>query len=410
MSDLNLLETSSFEHGHPHAVYDQLRVHAPVYRHPGSEKQPPFWVLTRYEDIRAVSVDGEHFTSTAGFRIPTDNRSAMDPEIGRTLSRFMLAMDNPEHVAFRSLVSQAFLPSAMARIEPRIKDSIDDLMKSLLGQSEVEFVRDVGAIVPIRTMCTIMGVPPEDEWRVFEFTNAVFGTDDPDYAPSLDVANERYLAIFEYALHLLAERRREPRDDLLSVIANGEVDGRPLDETEQKSFFSNMIAAGNETTRSSLAGALWALHLFPEERAKLVADPSLIPGAVNELLRWVSPVFQMARTATRDVEVGGQTVRKGERVAMLYGAGNHDPAMFVDPHRLEVGRANAARHITFGYGIHHCLGSRLAGLQLRLILESFLSQFPNYKVLADPVYIRSNFVGAMKALPLRLCGPDGPFG
>ena len=402
MPDFNLLETSSFEHGHPHAAYDELRARAPVYRHPGSPKQPPFWVLTRYEDIRAVSVDGAHFTSTAGFRIPTDNRGAMDPEIGRTLSRFMLAMDNPEHAAFRNLVSRAFLPSAMARIEPRIRGSIDELIRSLSGRGEVEFVRDVGAIVPIRTVCAIMGVPAEDEWRVFEFTNAVFGTDDPDLAPSLEVANARYLAIFEYALHLLAERRREPRDDLLTVIANGQVDGRPLDATEQKSFFSNMIAAGNETTRSSLAGALWALHLFPEERAKLVSDPSLIPGAVNELLRWFSPVFQMARTATCDVEIGGQLIRTGERVAMLYGAGNHDPAMFEDPHRLDVGRANAARHITFGYGIHHCLGSRLAGLQLRLILEALLRHFPDYEVLAEPVYIRSNFVGAMKALPLRL--------
>lgn len=398
----NLLDVESFAHGHPHAAYDELRAKSPVYHHPGSDKQPAFWVLTGYEDIRAVSLDDRNFTSTRGFRVPTDNRGAMDPEIGRTLSRFMLAMDNPEHAAFRSVVAQAFLPSALAKAESRIWASVERLMQSLAGRSEVEFVTEIGAIIPIQTICALMGVPPEDEWRIFEFTNAVFGTDDPDYAPSLEVANERYLAIFDYGLSLLDQRRREPKDDLLTVIANGQVNGRPLDETEQKSFFSNMIAAGNETTRSSLAGSLWALSLFPHQRAKLIEDPARIPAAVQELLRWFSPVFQMARTARHDITLGGQTIREGERVAMLYGAGNHDPSVFENPHQLDIDRPNANRHITFGYGIHHCLGSRLAGMQIRFILEALLRHFPNYRVTADPVFIRSNFVGAMKQLPLSL--------
>jgi linalool 8-monooxygenase len=245
-------------------------------------------------------------------------------------------------------------------------------------------------------------VPPEDEWRVFEFTNAVFGTDDPEFAPSVDVANARYLAIFDYGLGLLDARRRAPQDDMLTVIANGTVDGRPLDEIEQKSFFSNMIAAGNETTRSSLAGALWALSLFPDQRRLLVENPERTGAAVQELLRWFSPVFQMARTAKKDIMVGGTTVRAGERVAMLYGAGNHDPAIFADPHRLDFDRPNANRHVTFGYGVHHCLGSRLATMQLGLILQAFLRRFPDYRVDRQPDYILSNFVGAMKALHLKL--------
>ncbi|MGH6650733.1 MAG: cytochrome P450 [Sphingopyxis sp.] len=402
MTGFNLLDVETFRHGHPHAAYDELRATAPVYRHPGSDKQDPFWVLTRYDDIRAVSLDGENFTSAAGFRVPTDNRGAMDSEIGRTLSRFMLAMDNPEHQGFRSLVSSAFLPSSLAKVEPRVRAAVDRLIDSLDGRDAVEFVTEVGAIVPIQTICAIMGVPPEDEWRVFEFTNAVFGTDDPAFAPSVDVANARYLAIFDYGLSLLDERRRAPQDDMLTVIANGTVDGRPLDETEQKSFFSNMIAAGNETTRSSLAGALWALSLFPDQRRLLVENPERTGAAVQELLRWFSPVFQMARTAKKDVMVGGTMVRAGERVAMLYGAGNHDPAVFADPHRLDFDRPNANRHVTFGYGVHHCLGSRLATMQLGLILEAFLRRYPDYQVIGEPDYILSNFVGAMKALPIGL--------
>ncbi len=404
LAGFNLLDTSTFAAGHPHEAYDRLRRDHPVYDHPGSVKQPPFWLLTGYEDIRAVSLDSENFTSGRGFRIPTDTRMSMDPEIGKALTRFMLSMDQPEHDAYRGLVSSVFMPSGLKAVEQRVRGSIADLMGKLEGADTAEFVTEIGAIVPIKTICAIMGVPEEDEWRIFDFTNAVFGTDDPEYAPSMEEANRRYLEIFEYGWHLLEERRRNPTDDLISRIANGRIDGEPLGEVEQKSFFSNLVAAGNETTRSSLSGAIWALSVFRDERRRLVADPSLIPGAVNEILRWFSPVFQMARTATRDVEVGGTLIRAGERVAMLYGAGNHDPAIFDDPHRLDVTRANASRHLTFGYGFHHCLGSRLAILQLRLILEAFLARYPDYEVLATPRYIASNFVGAMKELPVALNG------
>ncbi|HMT44640.1 MAG TPA: cytochrome P450 [Chakrabartia sp.] len=400
----NLSDPDSFAHGHPHAAYDAIRSTAPVCRHEASATQPAFWLLTRHEDIRTVSMDKTRFTSTEGFRVPTDTRAAMDPTIGAVLRRFMLAMDEPEHGDFRQLVASAFLPSGIAAAEPMIRANVAKLIDGLKERDTAEFVSDIGAKVPIQTVCAVMGVPPEDEWRVFEFTNAVFGTDDPDYAPSLEVANERYLAIFDYGWTLLEERRRNPREDLLTRIANGTVGGRPLDEIEQKSFFSNMISAGNETTRSSFAGALWALSLFPDERRRLVDDPSLIPAAVNELLRWFSPVFQMARTALEDVQIGSETIRKGEKVAMLYGAGNHDPAMFEDPHRLDLARANANRHITFGFGIHHCIGNRLAQMQLAIILEAFLKAFPDYEILEEPRYVRSNFVGAMKSLPMRLRG------
>ncbi len=404
VAELNLIDPDTFRSGHPHAAYDRLRHDAPVWRHPGSDRQPAFWALTRYEDIRAVSLDGENFTSTAGFRIPTDSFTGMDPAIGQVLSRFMLAMDNPEHADFRAMVASAFMPAALAQVEPRVRASVDRLIVGLAGRDEVDLVTEVAAIVPIKTVCAIMGVPEEDEWRVFEFTNAVFGIDDPDYSPTMKVANERYLAIFDYGWDLLQKRRADPRDDLLTRIAHATVDGKPLGEIEQKSFFSNMIAAGNETTRSSLGGAILALARHPDQRRLLVDDPALIPAALPELLRWFSPVFQMARTAKADVDVGGTLVRAGERVAMLYGAGNHDPAVFADPHRLDVRRVNAQRHLTFGYGIHHCLGSRLALMQLRLILDAFLAAFPNYALAGEPSFVRSNLVQAMKAMPIRLAG------
>lgn len=400
----NLLNPDTFRDGHPHAMYDHIRATTPVYRNEGADHIAPFWVLTRYDDIRAVSLDGENFTSTKGIRADSAGRAAMDPEIGQALRHFMLMMDNPEHNGFRNAISGTFMPRALAPLRERILASVETLMDSMADRDTVEFVTEIGAIVPIRTICTIMGVPQEDEWRVFEFTNAIFGNDDPEFAPNLALANERYLAIFDYALDLLRKRRDDPRDDLSTIIALGEVDGRPMTEMEQKSMFSNLIAAGNETTRSSLAGSLWALAQFPDQRKKLVDNPDLIPGAVNELLRWYGPAYQMARTAKQDVEVGGTTIAEGEMVALLYGGGNHDPSVFDDPHRLDVQRANANRHLTFGYGIHHCLGSRLAHMQIGAMLDAFLRRFPDYSIEGQPRLLRSNFVCAIKEMKINLRG------
>lgn len=398
----DLLKTSTFSAGHPQQKYAEMRKAAPMLRHEGSDLQPAFWVALDYELIRKISLDANNFTSTRGFRIPTDKRMSMDPKISAVLSRFMLAMDDPEHATYRGLVSQAFTPANLAAFEPSIRQSVADLVDGLKTGSEVEFVTEVGAIVPIRTVCTIMGVPREDEARVFEFTNAVFGTDDADFSPNVEVANRNYLGIFDYANWLFAERRREPKNDVATMLVHAEIDGKRLNEIDLQSFFSNMISAGNETTRSSLSGAVWALSVFPDQRRKIVEDPSRLAAATDEILRWYGPVYHMARVAKQDLELAGETVRAGERVALLYGAGNYDPAVFEDPFKLDVTRPNASRHVTFGYGVHHCLGFRLGNLQLRMILEAFLRRFPNYEVLTEPVNVASNFVRAIKSLRVRL--------
>lgn len=399
----NLLDTATFKRGHPHALYDRMRAAGGVLRNPGSAKQPAFWVLTNYADINTVSRDAaKQFTSTKGFRISTDNRASMDPEIGRILSRFMLSMDRPEHEKYRALVSSHFLPAGIRALEPRVKDAITDVLDGLKGRTDVDFVADVAAAVPIKTVCALLGVPREDEERVIDLTNSVFGTDDPEFAPSLEEANRRYLEVLDYAGWLLEQRRKEPREDLVTLFAHGRIDDQPLSETEQRSFFSNMLAAGNETTRSSLAGAAWALYRNPTERERVVRDLALLENAVYELLRYVSPVYQMARTATVDLELGGQKIAAGERVALLYGAANRDAEVFADPHRLDVGRDNAQRHLTFGIGIHHCLGSRLGAMQMRVILGEFLARYPRFEVTSPPAYLASNFVAAVKTMPVRL--------
>lgn len=402
LAGFDMLDTATFAQGHPHDLYDRLRVEAPVLRHPGSAKQPDFWVLSRYEDINAVSRDNRRFTSTRGFRLATDRRLSLDPEIGQTLARFTIAMDPPEHAAHRALINPAFTAGALAGLEEGVRASVVGLMDSLAGADVVEFVTEVAATIPIKTICAMLGVPPQDEGKVFRWTNGIFGTDDPDFALSVEDSNRNYLEIFDYGLWLLDQRRAEPRDDLMTIIAHAQIHGEPMEARAQKSFFSNILAAGNETTRSSLSGSVLALARNPDQRARLVADPGLVGGAVNELLRFYSPVYQMMRTAKEDLEIGGQSIAAGERVVMLYGSGNHDPAVFEDPHALDVTRANAVRHLSYGAGAHHCVGSRLASMQLRIILEEFLPRFPAYEVIGEPAFVATNFVASIKSMQVRL--------
>lgn len=220
----NLLDPATFSKGHPWVTYDRMRAAQPVMRHEGSEVQPPFWLVNNFAMIKAVSTDTHNFTTTKGFRIQSDRRRAMDPKIAQVLSRFMLAMDEPEHSLYRGLVSSGFMPASLRLIEDKIRQSVATMMAGLSSGQIVEFVTEVGAIVPIKTVCAIMGVPEEDEQRVFEFTNAAFGTDDPAFAPTLEVANRNYLEIFDYARWLFEKRREEPRDDLATLLVNARID------------------------------------------------------------------------------------------------------------------------------------------------------------------------------------------
>lgn len=400
----NLLDVDTFARGHPYDAYDRLRAEQPVLRHPGKGDLPPFWALFRHADIKALSLDGENFTSTKGFRIPTETRASMDPEISRVLGRFMLSMDNPEHAKFRNILRHAFTQPAIDKMAVKVTANVGKMIEELSGRETVEFVTDVGAMVPIKTACALLGLPESEEQRVFDYTNAVFMTDDPEFAPSIEVANERYMAIFDYARTMLNDRRKNPQDDLLTHIAHAEIDGEPITETEQISMFSNVLAAANETTRTTLSGCMIALDQFRDQRQRLIDDPDLLfsETVLNELMRWISPVYHMSRVAKKDTRIGDFDIREGEQVAMIYGAGNHDPEIYPDPRKLDFDRGNAIRHLAFGWGIHFCLGSRMALMQIPMILSTILKICPNYEIIGEPRYIPTNFVAAIKELNIRM--------
>jgi len=405
---LDLLDPDIFAAGHPHAPYDRIRAETPVYRHPGSAVQPGFWALLRHRDIETVSRDPARFTSTRGFRLTSDMRAGMWPSVTSVLARTLIATDPPEQMHQRGPAQPFFMPAGLRRVEERLHAYIADLFEGVereledTGGAPIEFVERIAAVIPIKMISLLLGMPESDEHRIFDWTNRVLGSDDPEYARDIGDASSAYEEMFEYSLWLMEERRREPRDDVMTALAHATVDGAPMDEDIRKGFAATLIAAGNDTTRNSLSGAMLTLAAHPHERAQLAANPAMMGKAVDELLRYISPVVQFMRTATQDTEVGGQPIAAGERIVMLYGAGNRDPEMFDDPHRLILDRANANRHLTFGIGAHRCLGSRLAGTQLSLMLGEILRRYPEYRVLGEPSLMRSNFLWGVKALNVAL--------
>ncbi len=401
-STLNMLDPVTFLRGHPHALYDALRTATPVSLHPGTEKQPPFWLLTRYDDIEKVSRNNRQFSSARGARLPTDRKLMLHPDVQAAVARSIIGMDPPEHAAYRKFLNPSFYPTALKLLDEAVHRYIADLVDSFRPGQTIEFVRELAAIVPIKTLCRLLGIPQEDEDKIFRWTNRLVGVDDPEYASSLEETNEAYREVFEYGRWLIEQRRNAPTTDLMSVVANAVVDGSPIEGVVRDGFCTILIAAGNETTRNSLSGSIWELTNHPTERAKLLARPEIIPDAIEEFLRHVTPVIQMMRTALEDVEIGGQQIKAGQRVVMLYGAANHDPAVFQDPHQLDVTRPNAKKHLAFGIGIHYCLGARLATMQLRSILAELLKKFPKIEAVDAPSYMAGNFVLGVKTLPVRL--------
>lgn len=399
----DLTDAKTFANGHPFAAYDWLRAHAPVYRHPAIADQPAFWALTRYEDIVQVSKDNERYTSSRGNRLPDRlGLARLSPEVLEALVNSLIASDPPRHTDLRRPLQPSFLPQALRRLEPQVEAFVSDLVAKLRDRTEVEFVSEVASIVPIKTLCLLLGIPPEDEHRVFDWTNRLVGTSDPDYGLSPEESSGVYEDVFDYGKHLIERRRADPQNDLLSVVANLTANACPISAATRNGMFVLFLAAGNETTRNTLSGSIMALSEHPEERQRLVHDPSLIGKAVNEFLRYVSPVTQMMRVTLADVEVGGQPIPAGERVVLLYGAGNRDPSVFASPHRLDITRENAARHLSFGFGIHRCLGDRMAVLQIEIVLRALLRAFPRIETAGEGVYLQSNFVNGVKRLPVRL--------
>ncbi len=402
-----------------HALYATLRRDDPVHwTTPAGFR--PFWSITRHADIVAVEKASDRFINRERTYLgPIESEEWIKATTGDThLFRTLVDLDDPEHMKLRKLTHDWFLPANLRKIEPRIRDiartHIDRM--AALGES-CDFVNEVALFYPLRVIMDLLGVPESDEPMMLKMTQEIFGSGDPDVVarssrlttganavagsgnPQVDLvalAQE----FFRYFGAVTADRRANPRDDLSTVIANGLIDGEPIGELQAMSYYVITATAGHDTTSSTAAGGLLQLIRNPGELAKLKADPSLIPAAIEEMIRWVTPVKHFMRTATEDSEVGGRTIRKGEALALFYWSGNRDEAVFDDPYNFKVDR-KPNPHVAFGHGVHLCLGLHLARLELRILFEELVPRLDRIELGGEPKNSLANFVSGLKTLPIR---------
>ena len=386
--------------------FAELRAKAPVswHRQPESKLLPEtegtggYWAIVRYDDVREVSRDPERFCSGRGVMfedIPVEMLEA---------SQSFLAMDDPRHATLRKLVAEGFKPKSVKRIEDGIRADARTIVDDLGENYEGDFVEAVAKRLPMMTIMRMLGVPDEDQEAVMWGVDAAVSWNDPEFLAGrtpLEVVGQSMAIMTEISYRLCAERREQPADDLITDLVQAEVDGERLSDAEISAFLVLLSVAGNDTTRHTTSHAMRALCDFPEPRAMLLGDlEGHIETAVEEFVRWASPVMTFRRTATRDTEIAGQPIAKGEKVVMFYPSANRDETAFERPTEFDVMR-DPNRHVGFGGGgPHFCMGASLARMQLKAIFAELLGRFPKVEV-GEPAYVVGNFVNGIARMPFR---------
>ncbi len=399
LAHIDLLE-DTWARSVPYDQFDLLRRDAPVFwhEHPASEG---FWAVTRYDDVRAISRDHETFSTELGSTFITDQT----PETLEMIRMTILNMDPPKHSRYRRLVSAGFTPRMINRLIDRIQERGLAIVATVAGREQIEFVEEVAAELPLQMICEMIGVPDEERHRIFDWSNRLVGFQDEDFRTSEEDGQMAAAEIYAFCESIAADRRENPQDDIMTALVMAEVDGDRLTSDEINMFFVTLVVAGNETTRNLIAHSLQALLERPDVKADLVAnidDDDLWSSATEEFLRWGSSIHNFRRTATRDTEIGGQSIKAGDKVVIFYASANRDPDHFIDPNVFDPRRA-PNEHLTFGGGgSHFCLGANLARAQIKIMMREFLRRFPNVEPAGQHRRMRSDFVNGIKYLPVRL--------
>lgn len=410
---IDLTDVDLFLHGDPFSVWRTLRNEAPVHY---NERKwgPGFWNITKYDDVLAVGVDPATWISGKGIILDNDGfRTQREVEMSEQQlgldprGNMMIMTDPPRHTFMRQLVNKAFTHKSVRRMEPHIRELVSKILDDICEKGECDFVMDVSRLVPLEVICEMVGVPEGDWEAMFELSNRVLGFDDPEYGGGAENRTQELTPeemqmsfdLFNYLSQLVQERRTTPREDVLSVLANSELDGQSLNEGEIFLFFLLLILAGNETTRNATSGGMLALIQNPDQRQRLIDDPSLMTTAVDEMVRWTSPVMHFERVATKDTEIRGQKIKAGEEVCLWYPSANRDEEKFENGDSFDVGRS-PNEHIAFGKGEHFCLGANLARLEIRVIFEELMKRIPDMELAGPPDKLRSNFLNGIKRMPV----------
>ena len=394
---------------HRESVFATLRREAPVKFFPeiplaNFPVGPGYWALTKHDDIWHVSRNPELFCSGKG-----SNIADLTVELNEFFGS-MISMDDPKHVRLRTIVSKGFTPKEITRIEEYVKNKAKSIVDKVLAKygpnEEFDFVDNIAAPFPLQIICEMMGIPESDERQILDWTNVILGAGDPDFGGTLENLINVALEMFAYAQALGEARLANPTDDLTSVMMHSIVDGDRMSSQEFGSFFILLVVAGNETTRNAISHGMLQLTEHPDQKAAWYGDfESKTKGAVEEIVRWASPVIHFRRTATRDAEIRGVRIKAGEKVVMWYNSGNRDEEIYENPYQFNIARTLAPAQVGFGAGgPHFCLGANLARREIAVMFDEIRRRLPNLVITGEPAYLQSNFINGIKRMPCRING------
>ena len=419
-ADLNLNNPELFQNNEAHDIFRMLRREDPVFWNEGGDTFNGFWAITKYEDIRYISRNPEMFISSKGIAGPGLRPEALAAQMAENPAATadqgnvsIITMDPPRHVKMRRLVNKGFTPRAVNAMEAQIRQITNDILDGIAKKGSVDFVVEVSSQLPLAVICGMVGLEKKDWPLMFELTNKVLGSGDPEYqtdipeeergtgAAARATAMQGFGRMLEFFRAVLEERRAHPREnDLVSILLEAELEGEKLSEGDVLAFCFLLIVAGNETTRNGISGGLQVLCENPAEKARLLADMSLMDSAVEEICRWTSPLHHMARQATVDAEIRGKQIKAGDRLIMWYLSANRDEDIFDEPYRFNITR-DPNEHLAFGIGEHFCLGAGFARKEIKVMFQELFRRFPDIEMDGEPERLRSNFINGVKHLPVR---------
>jgi cytochrome P450 len=387
-----------------HKLLRDLREHDPValVEHPDFE---PFWAVTKHEDIKAISQNNAGFINNPRtVLIQREFEQALLQQFGtKNGLDTLIHMDNPKHKKLRNVTREWFKPGPIAKLSADIKviaRQYVDKMEAFGGQCD--FVQDIAMLYPLRVIMSIIGIPPEEEARMLKLTQEIFGGQDPTQSRGATVEDglSVLMDFFTYFTAVVEDRRQNPRNDMASILANALVDGEPMEQLDQISYFIITATAGHDTTASTISGGMKALIDHPEQLAKLQARPELMNSAAKEMIRWVSPVRHMMRTTTEDVVLRGKSIKAGESLCLWYPSANRDEDAIANPDTFDIER-DTRNQLAFGFGGHMCLGQHLAVLEVELFFKELLSRLKRIELAGEPDWVQAIFVGGLKSMPVR---------
>lgn len=404
LEGIDLLATT-WGNGVPHDQFDILRAQAPVYFHE-EVNDTGFWAITKYADVKRASYEWETFSSELGGTfIPTFEEEAL-----ANLRLTILNMDPPKHHRYRRLVSKGFTPRMIQKLVDDINQRAVRVIDNVCEKGEVEFVEEIAAQVPVQMICEMIGLEKELWPRIFELSNHLIGSiDDPDYQEMEGGGEMAAAEVYMLCDAVAADRRANPRDDIMTALVQAEIDGERLNDAELNLFFITLIVAGNETTRNLINHSLLALVEHPEVIQQLRDNPELWDTAVEEMLRWGTSIHNFRRTATKDTEIRGVPIAEGDKVVLYYASANRDEDQFANPHTFDITRS-PNEHVTFGGGgVHYCLGANLARAEIKATMRQVVERMPDIELAGPPNRLHSDFVNGIKTMPVKFT-PSKPVG